>query len=76
MVDSEGRMEAGISLLEVMISGSWKGWNIGFIGGGLGVLGEWGLLYDCLVLRTAPYSPVNRSIFPAIYKVLPTLRCT
>ena len=35
-------MEAGISLLGVVISGSWTGWNIGFIGGGLGMLGEQG----------------------------------
>ena len=39
---SEGRMKACISLLEVVISGSWSGWNIGFIGGGLGVSGERG----------------------------------
>ena len=32
-------MEAGISFLEVVLSGSWTGWNIGFIGGGLD---EWG----------------------------------
>ena len=30
--DNEGRM----------ISSSWTGWNIAFIGGGLGVMGEWG----------------------------------
>ena len=35
-------MEAGISLLEVVMSCSWTGWNIGFIGGELGILGEWG----------------------------------
>ena len=35
-------MEAGISLLEVVTCGSWTGWNIGFIGGGLDILGEQG----------------------------------
>ena len=25
-----------------MIYGSWTGWNIGLIGGGLGISGEWG----------------------------------
>ena len=34
-------MEAGVSLLEVVISGSWTGWNVGFIDGGLGISGEW-----------------------------------
>ena len=29
-------------LLEAVISDSWIGWNIGFIGGGLGISGEWG----------------------------------
>ena len=35
-------MEAGISLLDVVISSSWTGWNKGFIGGGLDILGEQG----------------------------------
>ena len=35
-------MEAGISWLEVVVSGSWTGSNIGFIGEGLGVLGGLG----------------------------------
>ena len=35
-------MEAGVTLLEVVISGSWTGLNIRFIGEGLSISGEWG----------------------------------